>query len=232
MKDRRDEKIKQLERRILKASRVSRQELREIVDAPQLLDKINARIKVSRAAAEKPARRRFPFQNFPKIGLAFGAAAAFLLFASGFIFLPQAEFSVARLAEKVAAPETDAQPEFTGRPDIEEKNEIAAFENHAAANKPALKNAARKSERRVPGVNKSRRTRPADAEPEEAFYPLAFAENIEEAREAGQVIRVELSRSSLLALGVNPPNDDENLKVKTDLLIGADGVARGIRFVK
>jgi hypothetical protein len=79
--------------------------------------------------------------------------------------------------------------------------------------------------------SKRKPLRPSDDQFEEAFSPLAFAENLEEAKLAGQVIRVELSRSSLLALGVNPPTDDENLKVKTDLLIGADGVAQGIRGV-
>ena len=51
MKDRRDEKIGQLERRILKVNRINTEELREIVAAPQLLSRINARIKLAQTLA-------------------------------------------------------------------------------------------------------------------------------------------------------------------------------------
>jgi len=227
MKDRRDEKIGQLERRILKVNRINTEELREIVAAPQLLSRINARIKLAQAA-EESARRRLPFWNFPKIGLAFGAASVLLAVAVGFIYFARDGFPVRQLAEKVVAPAIDEPTEITDKPDVEDvgENEVAAVK------KTGFKNKTRKSERRARVVNSSRRARPANPEPEEAFYPLAFAENIEEAKESGQVIRVELSRASLLALGVSPPDADENLKVKTDLLIGTDGVARGIRFVR
>ena len=229
MKDRRDEKIRQLERRLLKANRVGAEELREIVAAPQLLEKINARIKLALETEEEAARLKASVWSFPKIGFAFGAVAAIVLaLAVGFVFFPAADFSARQLTEKVVAPAIDEPTEFNGQPDIEEsgENEIAAVR------KTGFKSKRWKSERRARVVNSTRRARPANPEPEEAFYPLAFAENIEEAKESGQVIRVELSRSSLLALGVKPPSDDENLRVKTDLLIGTDGVARGIRFVR
>lgn len=62
------------------------------------------------------------------------------------------------------------------------------------------------------------------------FYALAG--NPGEAGEELQIVRAELSRSSLFALGVNLPIENESERIKTDLLVGADGVARAIRLVK
>ena len=63
------------------------------------------------------------------------------------------------------------------------------------------------------------------------FYALTNAGNLEDAAEL-KIIRTELSRASLFALGVNLPIENETEKFKTDLLVGSDGVARAIRFVK
>lgn len=238
MKHRRDEKIEQLERRILKARRVSREELSEIVAAPQLLEKINARIRsaqpdesaeASRSAAG--ARAKLPLWGWRKIGFAFGGLAVLLAASLALIFLPRAPLSSSQLTAAVAAPEIDSP----ARAGIDERGmtENPAETSRNESKKIAFKTKFPKSVRRGANKKSSRKTiQPESVEPEAAFYPLAFADSLEEAREAGQVIRVELSRSSLLALGVSPPDADENLKVKTDLLIGADGVARGIRFVK
>jgi hypothetical protein len=46
------------------------------------------------------------------------------------------------------------------------------------------------------------------------------------------LVRVELPRSSLVAMGVDPPAENDAQKVKTDLLIGSDGVMKAVRFVK
>jgi hypothetical protein len=48
----------------------------------------------------------------------------------------------------------------------------------------------------------------------------------------GQIVRVELPRSSLFAMGVDVPVENQtNNKVKADLLIGDDGVMRAVRIV-
>jgi hypothetical protein len=63
---------------------------------------------------------------------------------------------------------------------------------------------------------------------EDKFYPLTYAGNFE--GEELHVYRVELSVASLFALGVSLPVEDRNAKIKTDLLVGADGVPRAIRL--
>ena len=50
--------------------------------------------------------------------------------------------------------------------------------------------------------------------------------------EGGQVLRVELPRSALASFGL-PVNEDRlNERIKADVVIGNDGIARAIRFVR
>lgn len=50
--------------------------------------------------------------------------------------------------------------------------------------------------------------------------------------ESGEVIRVQMPRSSLIALGLPMDVERAHKSVKADLLIGEDGQARAIRFVR
>jgi hypothetical protein len=49
--------------------------------------------------------------------------------------------------------------------------------------------------------------------------------------ESGQILRVELPRSALLSFGLPVDPDRASERVKADVLVGGDGVARAIRFV-
>lgn len=62
------------------------------------------------------------------------------------------------------------------------------------------------------------------------FYPLAGTRPDEMGE--GRIVRVELPRASLVALGANLPPDSGKPVVKTDLLVGQDGVPRAIRIVE
>lgn len=63
------------------------------------------------------------------------------------------------------------------------------------------------------------------------FLPLSYSSSLSQFEE-GQVVRVELPRSALQSFGlpVNAERDGE--RVKADVLLGHDGVARAIRFVR
>jgi len=63
------------------------------------------------------------------------------------------------------------------------------------------------------------------------FYPITYTDN-QDSNDGGQLVRVELPRSSIAAMGIDPPVENESPKVKTDLLIGSDGVMKAVRFVK
>ncbi|MEJ7615588.1 MAG: hypothetical protein WKF30_01135 [Pyrinomonadaceae bacterium] len=50
--------------------------------------------------------------------------------------------------------------------------------------------------------------------------------------EGGQIVRVEVPRSTLISFGLPVNMERESGAAKADLLLGYDGVARAIRFVK
>jgi hypothetical protein len=63
------------------------------------------------------------------------------------------------------------------------------------------------------------------------FIPLRYGDD-HKPMESGEVIRVQMPRSALITLGlpVNMERADE--QVMADLLVGEDGLARAIRFVR
>lgn len=63
------------------------------------------------------------------------------------------------------------------------------------------------------------------------FQPIAYTGDPNDVA-GGRVVRVELSRQALFAMGVNIPLENGIEGVKADLLIGPDGVTRGIRLAK
>ena len=75
-----------------------------------------------------------------------------------------------------------------------------------------------------------RRKPVTEPKPDLEFYPLTYAGDPKETVSGGRVLQVEMSRSSLFAMGFNIPIDNGAELVKADLLVGPDGVARGIRL--
>jgi hypothetical protein len=67
-----------------------------------------------------------------------------------------------------------------------------------------------------------------NAQYEAPFFQLAQADELV-SLESGQLVRVELSVSSLVKLGIPLKSDKGNQSVQADLLIGQDGIARAIR---
>lgn len=65
------------------------------------------------------------------------------------------------------------------------------------------------------------------------FTPLVYGNPWTDV-EAVQVMRVEMPRTALAALGYvhAAPASDATTAVRADLLVGNDGIARGIRFVQ
>ena len=51
-------------------------------------------------------------------------------------------------------------------------------------------------------------------------------------QDGGQIVRVELPRTTLASFGLPVNMDRYNEKVKADVLLGVDGMAHAIRFVQ
>ncbi len=74
---------------------------------------------------------------------------------------------------------------------------------------------------------------PAVAEEDEAdanFYPLPQAEALPDV-ESAMVVRVQLPISSLRSMGF-PVDEERTDEVQAELLLGQDGLARGVRLVQ
>jgi len=63
------------------------------------------------------------------------------------------------------------------------------------------------------------------------YIPLTYLADAT-AVESGTVLRVELPPSALIAVGLPAPVERTNSRVKADVVVGDDGVARAVRFVR
>jgi hypothetical protein len=82
----------------------------------------------------------------------------------------------------------------------------------------------------VQAANKPAKIREPQRMPGKEFYAISYTG--EDMTAGGRIMRVELNRSSLFALGINLPLENDVATVKADLLIGSDGVTRGVRVVE
>lgn len=87
--------------------------------------------------------------------------------------------------------------------------------------------------RNMMASNRNRPAQPSNAEPEIVtdFMPLTYGAALNP-NEGGQLVRVELPRSALASLGLPVNVERSEERVKADVLLGHDGLARAIRFVR
>lgn len=84
--------------------------------------------------------------------------------------------------------------------------------------------------RLIPGAGDSEPLSP-EVEIATDFFPLVNSESLTEL-DSGQLVRVELPRSALMSFGLPMSMDRVNERVKADVVVGNDGLARAIRFVR
>jgi hypothetical protein len=244
-RDLQNEKLDRIRRRLIASASVPDSELEKILQSPQLFDRVKTRIKAEHRREDRQTKsffgagRGLSALNRQKTF----AAAAFLMFitfgALGFIVLKNPDSSPQSVAERISLPQTQfpADDRKSEPSDIfEAPPEIVKTKNFARQSRPnirkaVLKNEAAASPKRL-RQRKNSVKRHAEIEPEAEFYALNYHGAALENGEDLRIIRTELSRSSLFALGVNVTIENESEKIKTDLLVGADGVAKAIRLVK
>jgi hypothetical protein len=86
----------------------------------------------------------------------------------------------------------------------------------------------------VPAVQKSHAIRTVRARPARAalsFYALPSASELPPAENA-MVVRVQLPMSSLRLMGLLVSEESSAERIQADVLVGQDGLARGVRFVQ
>lgn len=78
---------------------------------------------------------------------------------------------------------------------------------------------------------RDRDDRPKSDEIATDFIPLVNGESLAQL-DSGQIVRVELPRSALMSFGLPMDMDRANEPIKADVVVGNDGLARAIRFVR
>lgn len=132
--------------------------------------------------------------------------------------------------------------QLAGKPSVETRP-AAALPTSSRSENPPQPNIVESSEDRVereaPRAEKAvlvsrpkRRVEPEKVHtPTERFLPVSYTGDPSETAGGGQIIRVEMKRSSLFAMGVDMPLENDDPIVKAELLVGRDGVTRGVRLV-
>lgn len=208
---------------LLAAARIREEEIEKIIAAPNLFEAVKTGIKKEQARRKPKA---FPVWNWQIAGAFAILMLAIIGTATAFIFrtpdLPQqaSETNVPETKTQFAPPEN---PVEIGKNEktINERASVRQADLTAEKSKP--QNRIRKTK-----TQKHLQTQTAEGE----FYMLAIAGNWEADAENLRIVRAELSRAELFALGVNLPVENETQKIKTDLLVGANGVPKAIRFIE
>jgi hypothetical protein len=75
------------------------------------------------------------------------------------------------------------------------------------------------------------RLTPTSGEIATDFMPVAYGDNLNSI-DSGRIVRVEMPRSALAQFGLPVNMERASERIKADVLIGEDGTARAIRFVR
>jgi hypothetical protein len=208
---------------LLVATRKSDEEIEKIIASPNLFESVKAGIEKEQARL-KP--RVFPAWNWQVAGAFAILTLAIIGTAAAIVFRAP---NLPPQASKTNIPETK-----TIVAPVEIPPQIGAIEKpvtgQAGVRQADSKTERSKPQRRVRKTKPAQKPQPDDSEGE--FYMLALAGNWEADAGNFRVVRAELSRAELSALGVNLPVENETQKIKTDLLVGANGVPKAIRFIE
>jgi hypothetical protein len=135
----------------------------------------------------------------------------------------------------IAAPDTvraENQPQKMNaveNPQEEASDVIAA--QRPPDRRPALMQNAGLRERPSRKANSSSRAAGSNEEITTEFLPITYGGNLSQLDD-GQIVRVELPRSALQSFGLPVNTERVGERVKADVLLGHDGVAHAIRFVR
>ena len=208
---------------LLSHNAISEAEIENIVSSPYLYSKVRNQV-LSSAAAPK---RGVGLSRY----LVFGGSSLAVVFSlyAGLAFLKSDTKQVATVeAPRVvvinSSPKPDSLSQANDKPlppvdpliqPVNTKRRISQQAQNVSYGKPTSR-----PERTVP------------SQPDLEFYPITYTGDLNETVRGGRVVRVEMSRASLFAMGINIPLENGAEVLKADLLIGPDGVTRAVRLAK
>jgi hypothetical protein len=214
-------------RKLVESDLLSVDEIDRIIEKPDLFELVNRRIasfENSSSALSRRSRSWIPAAVGSFASLAVIAVLAIAVIDQNSVGTTRPTVPYVQVPD--AAPEV-ARPDVPPNPMPTKLSEGRAFISDDTGLR-AEKAAFRRPVSRMPNV----RPRPASSQSEAEFYPVAYTGDPAETAAGGRIIRVDLNRSALFALGVNMPLENDAAVGKADLLIGADGVTRAVRLVQ
>ncbi len=191
-----------------------------------------ALLKAFRSEAPNQVAKRLPVQSISWSRWVLAAAAAILI-AFGMVIYSAIQNEPQNNSDVVKEKAPGPQPSVDRKQQIVKENDANKTRRISRSSRPRRNN---RLQLKIPFVRYSLTTYAKDNEYTTDFFALSYSENQKtlESDEVNrvQVIRVEMPRPALIAFGlpVNLERGDE--PVKADLLVGEDGQARAIRFVR
>lgn len=213
---------KLIERRSLPSVNIDK-----IVSNPDLFSLINSRIMAEGNAYKVNVTSGWVLFSFIRRNAAAFAGVAVMLIVviAASLFRFDKVFNAANAVQNPAAVVPEA-----ARPDLPPQEQAGRNQSPGRAQNPDFqfeKAVVRQSIRPIEPKPRAHNSIEMEAE----FYAISYNGEADEAGD-GQIVRVDMPRSSLFALGVNVPLENDSEIVKADLLVGANGVARAIRVIK
>ena len=204
--------------KLIASLRLSESEIDRIAESPFLYSGVKARI-----GSEVP-QERHAFGFGRRLALGFGSLIVVMgIAAVGLFLFRDGDPSITARQVHVPIPQREQPVSYKG--DIASLPDPGRNDQRRAS--PQYQNA---SYNRVDDRGSTRRKSVSEPRPDIEFYPLSYASDPKETVTGGRVLQVEMSRSSLFAMGFNIPIDNGAELVKADLLVGPDGLARAIRL--
>ena len=209
-----NERLDEIGSQLISAGKLTRDDIDRIAGKTDLFNAVRRRIDVERTSREgTPAG----------ITWSVGWTAAFA--GAGSVFIAALWFSLAPVSTYVGQAKTPVSfvPQVVA---VDDPPPITA----ATALDPPVRRVQQAARAMAAAAAAKPQRRTVKREEFSDFYALATAgeDNDDDLR----MIRVELPRTTLVAMGLNMHLENETEKVKTDLLIGNDGVPRAVRLVK
>ena len=218
---------------LLKSAALKDDEIEAIADNGELFANVRARI-IADSVVRKSTSFRFALMHKAMIASAVAAVIVISMFAA--VYTSDKRPAKPKVAgvqpQSVRVPDSTVRDASTGPVEISSGDSNKFVEVHP----PQSRSPQYIKTVEYRPVSEPRHATPIRDVPDQdtpgEFYALADLHPSEEATRNGRIIRVELPRASLVALGVNLPLDSDKQMIKTDLLVGPDGVPRAIRLVE
>lgn len=237
-----NKRLNDIEKKILGAAQIPEGEIEKVVGNPQLFGSVMARIKVEKSNLKREDRyanrQFFSIRNWRTIGLSFAVLLIISLAAGNFILRRIKGSSVDLAVDKTSVNDFPNSISVTDVPKLQTDDSSPTVQpinfktkTRTSVSQKIIKREIGKSQ--TPPKLKTQSSPKSVIPDEKVFYSLAFPGAAEVGNGERQIVRTELSRPDLFALGVNvAAGGDDNRKYKTDLIIGADGIPQAIRLVE